>query len=628
MSNPFAVGDVVVCVDDSPWAKVGEKVLAVDKLYEVTGADAHNVSVKGIAGWKPSRFRRAKVYELWRFRVREGLEKHQFMVGDIVVGIADDDVHLGKTFEVSSVYKDSRDGECFVGLDGDSFAGIGAYRFRKATPEEAAEFLKKPKVATFTAGEDLKEGQLVTIQIGDGKPFKAVLLDKPVGAVNGKFTVPAELTLSVSFEWEGPEPVKAPVTRPACAESITEAPKPKWSPKVGDWVKVKRPFVKHWLDNWPLWVTEMDKYDGLVAQVQSIVRGDRVRFEEPKGGSPSDWIGGAFYYHFDWLEPAQAPEGTEAQKPEWSPKVGDIIVCENSSNSNAKLCGGQAYAVAGVEAEKQRVGLVGIKEVSGWDISRFRPATQDEARAYRRGLRRAEGPGEGYRFMAPEELVVEGDEFDNEDGLRTTADKPSWTRSEYWQNEGREQMKGVQYRRRNQFAEGELVKIVKPLAEEQRKHPKWVGRMDSLDGRVFEMPKTRESGFRPIIDVPDEMWTVAVDWLAPASTEDTILFWAKKAQKEAEAAKREPTKTEHLLAQRVEILAERLRESLIVIKALHTAIGEIGGAFTTYSDKSQGIVDEATEAYEDLTESLAEDFPEFFHLEESEESEDGDEEQS
>lgn len=579
MSNAFQVGDVVVCTDDSPWAGGYRGVwreLAEGKLYEVVeGTDHLNVVVKWVDGrWKVSRFRRATSQELLKFRMESGFENHQFQKGDIVVGIADDIPQtLGKSFEVSSVHKDTRDGECFVGLNGDDYAGFGAFRFRKATPEEAVEHRKKPKVATFTAGEDLKEGRLVTVQIGDSKPFKAVVCDKPTDAVNGKFTVP-EITLSVSFELE---PVKAPVTRPACAESITEAPKveapksgfdgigykPRWEPKVGDWVRVKKPLFEHWLNKWPLWTRGMDKYDGLVAQVVSIVRGDRVRFEEPKGGRPSDCVGGGYYYHFDWLEPVEAPV-SQAPAPE-----------------------------------------------------------KEKTFAEYRELRRAKGPGEGHRFMSPEELVVEGDEFDDTLG----GAEPRWEPSRNWLDG--KQARNIQYRRRNQFAVGELVRVVKPSEDERKKFPHWTEGMDYLDGKVFEMSETLTEEGRILIFAPSDLgkrgWTLAVDWLAPASPRQKAAYEAAKAEAQAPApevpkdeapAKREPTKTEILLGRRIMELVEMLKGAINTRNAVHNALVHIGRQLQSYADKTDGLQEEAEDTFDDLLRNLAEDFPELFTVSE------------
>ena len=71
-----------------------------------------------------------------------------------------------------------------------------------------------------------------------------------------------------------------------------EPKQPAWTPKVGDWVRIKKPDDTHLFG--PVWVGEMDKYDGQIIEVKEIIG----------GGIVQDRWG----FLFDWLQPAEQPK--------------------------------------------------------------------------------------------------------------------------------------------------------------------------------------------------------------------------------------------------------------------------------------------------------------------------------
>jgi hypothetical protein len=136
-------------------------------------------------------------------------------------------------------------------------------------------------------------------------------------------------------------------------------------------------------------------------------------------------------------------------------------------------------------------------------------------------------PGEGYRFLDPKELVVEGDEF-----WGHTGSKPShgWLPSADYRLS-----KGVQgsfrYRRRNKFAEGELVQVIKPLNKDQR--PLWIPEMNPTAGKVVSVGSIDRDGDYRLVGLA---CYYNGDWLAPASTAQ------KEALEKEQAAKKEQIK--------------------------------------------------------------------------------------
>lgn len=87
-------------------------------------------------------------------------------------------------------------------------------------------------------------------------------------------------------------------------------PGPAWEPKVGDWVRVTRPVDwKEWKD--PLWREEMHIYDGKVFEF--------VKWSQSSAGQRASLQGIDWFFHRDWLSPAEPP------KPAWEPNVGDWV---------------------------------------------------------------------------------------------------------------------------------------------------------------------------------------------------------------------------------------------------------------------------------------------------------------
>jgi hypothetical protein len=71
----------------------------------------------------------------------------------------------------------------------------------------------------------------------------------------------------------------------------------------GDWVLVNKPSQDTaWSTTWPTWLREMDRYDGLIAQVYGEIEG-MVYFT---GDMPNE-NGGKYAYHVDWLKRVAAP---------------------------------------------------------------------------------------------------------------------------------------------------------------------------------------------------------------------------------------------------------------------------------------------------------------------------------
>ena len=141
-------------------------------------------------------------------------------------------------------------------------------------------------------------------------------------------------------------------------------------------------------------------------------------------------------------------------------------------------------------------------------------------------------PGIGYRFLDKEELVVEGDEFWSQSTKKwfATPQRSEGADLAQWNN--------TTYRRRNQFAEGELVQIIKPATQAlQTAYPGWVTRggknMDGFDGKILECPPSRALGQgKRGIDVElGRWWVIDVDWLAPASSKQKAAFQAEKDKK-------------------------------------------------------------------------------------------------
>lgn len=96
------------------------------------------------------------------------------------------------------------------------------------------------------------------------------------------------------------------------AEAPAKEPVPAWEPKVGDWVRVTRP------QNWqecrnPDWSTVMHQYDDNVMQVSC--------YEKRWGAWVANFYGVDWFFHRDWLSPAEPPATEKPPEPEYREPV-------------------------------------------------------------------------------------------------------------------------------------------------------------------------------------------------------------------------------------------------------------------------------------------------------------------
>lgn len=604
VSEKFEVGDVVVCVDDSPWAGMcSADVLKKGKAYEVLRAGlARDIFVpESHRAWKGDRFRRATLAEIRKYRKEQGYEKHHFAVGDLVVCLATEysyGLSIGQIYKVSAVKIDG-ERECFVDLDGGNVPGryFAAY-FRKATPAEAEAYRKDKEkaTATFVAGEEIKSGQLVTVSIGDKPPFKAVVLEAPtaddpyvkLSRAAGIDWASAEAgpSFNVTFTWEGPE--KKPLTGNDAPEAINKAiavPNPQmltsadgrefeiidWRPTVrtGEVVTVEANMMVKQARDKPF-----EALKAVLAACQEAPKPAASAWE-PKPGDlvvcidvsvSTLRLGGVYevgtgkngdllplkgssismplerntvFYRLSSFRPATPDEIYDYHKDKGFPdhqfNVGDIVVAVDVRVADWTQIAPD-FAVGSVHEVLCRSGI-GIR-VSGcdrqgfWNITRFRKATDGERVRFFNEKLDKEGPGDGYRLLGKEERLDESDEvFDAEKGTWVPTIRAGETAG----------TGPNRYRRRNKFAEGELVQIVKPATEQERaKWPGWYPSMDKLDAKVIPMPKLADTKLSrlhpntPIIDAEcgdsPSIWEIATDWLAPATKAQKEAYGAKKAK--------------------------------------------------------------------------------------------------
>jgi hypothetical protein len=454
-SDKFEVGDILVCEDGSAHGGYGEG-LKVGKIYEVERPNGSGECylVGNWRSWFSRRFRRATLAEIRKYRKEQGYYKHQFAIGELVVGIAQDSLLpvIGQTHVVSATQSDDEH-ECFIDIDGGKDPGQHfAAKFRKATPAEAAAY------------------------------YKAAETIAP--------------TFNLTFTWEGPE--KKPLTAHDAPEEISKA------------ISLPNPQCLTSADG-----REFDIIDWnpkvKTGEVVTVEANLLVKQAKEKSKSFADGLVGA-----------ATPK---------KPKAGDIVVCIDLLNLSSVrenlLVQGKTYRI-------KQVGSLGALEIEGvpeyWYTSRFRLATPAEAQAFLNAEKQPpKEPGIGYRFLDKEELVVEGDEFWSPTYRR-------WAASGNWQF-GHVGKQVMTYRRRNQFAEGELVQIVKPATQALRdREPKWRDAMDHLDGKVFEMPNVVWcDGWRSVPLFRRGSCThfqpVHLNWLAPASSKQKAAFQAEKDKK-------------------------------------------------------------------------------------------------
>ena len=336
----------------------------------------------------------------------------------------------------------------------------------------------------------------VTVQIGDKPPFKAVDVTP--------FTPTAtpEAAFTVSFEWKGPE--KMPLTGNDSPEAISKA------------ISLPNPQCLTSADG-----REFDIIDWnpkvKTGEIVTVEANLLPKLAKEKSKSLADGLVGA----------------VTPKKPQWEPKAGDIVVCLDPPSLivpwEGSLVRDKAYRIESL-SPKGSYKVEGVSQF--WCRSRFRLATPAEAQAFLNAEKQPpKEPGIGYRFLDKEELVVEGDEFWIPSGR-------AWKASDHWRpSQDKTQAGSMTYRRRNQFAEGELVQIIKPATQALRdREPKWRDAMDHLDGKVFEMPNVVWcDGWRSVPLFRRGSCThfqpVHLNWLAPASSKQKAAFQAEKDKK-------------------------------------------------------------------------------------------------
>jgi hypothetical protein len=423
----------------------------------------------------------------------------------------------------------------------------------------------------------------VTVQISDKPPFKAVVLEAPTASdpyvklsrAAGIDWASAEAgpSFNVTFTWEGPE--KMPLTGNDAPEAINKAiavPNPQmltsadgrefeiidWRPTVrtGEVVTVEANMVVKQAKDKP-----KSLYDGLVGawapkpaasawepkpgdlvvcidvSVSTLRLGGVYEVGTGKNGDLLPLKGSSIsmplerntvFYRLSSFRPATPEEICDYHKEKGFPyhqfNVGDIVVAVDVRVADGTQIAPD-FAAGSVHEVLYRSGI-GIR-VSGcdrqgfWNVTRFRKATLVEIVQFFNEKLDKEGPGDGYRLLGDDERIDESDEvFD--------AQKGTWVPTI---RVGETAGTGPNlYRRRNKFAEGELVQIVRPATEQELdRSPLWTASMDRFDATVLPMPKTQTFDKRRD-SIYYEGWEFAVDWLAPATKAQKEAYEAKKAK--------------------------------------------------------------------------------------------------
>ena len=414
-----------------------------------------------------------------------------------------------------------------------------------------------------------------TVQIGNKPPFKAAVLNPP--------------TFNLTFTWEGPE--KMPLSGNDSPESISKAisvPNPQtltsadgrefdiidWNPKVktGEVVTVeanlmpklaKEPKPKPEPKPEPAFqvgstVVCVDGYThpalgngGVLSGKAYRIRAIRDNIVDLEGPAGRGW----YKSRFRLATPAEAQAFLDAEKKAQF-SVGNIVVCVDTKDDGGKLTLGKSYRITGIK-EDGEFDFVQIDGITTWGggfyPSRFRLATPAEAQAFLDAEKKAKkladmakiDPGAGYRLLEPEELVVEGDEVWGDANHH-------WDLSSQWATSTRKQIKTLVYRRRCEFAKGELVQIIKPATQALLEiNPFWNsgGGMDYLDGMVIELGLRTEPSYRdaekykipaylhPRRSDRRDNWHLSSYWLAPATEAQKAKYKEQKAKKQEIEAK-------------------------------------------------------------------------------------------
>ena len=155
---------------------------------------------------------------------------------------------------------------------------------------------------------------------------------------------------------------------------------PKWTPKIGDWVRIKKPADTQ--ASATSWWPSMDKYDGQIIQVKQIEE-DGVVFEE-------------WGFMFDWLEPAEQPKATLNSDtiPEGYRKL-------NDSSEEPRQLGDLRWSVAAKRYVEISVDEIGYANRDNWAACRkIEPVVKQSLTTE---------PPDGWRWLEVGEVICKGD---------------------------------------------------------------------------------------------------------------------------------------------------------------------------------------------------------------------------
>lgn len=492
MAKKFEVGDIVVCVDPG-----------MHPDLEMGGAYEVEISIDGYIGlgWQAhtgyldeDRFRLAYRHEVYRFRKQQGFLKYQFAPGDIVVcvaGVPDTKaVEAGKAYRITRVLNAGNDDlEPMVDLCDPTLKGFCSTRFRKATPAEAAAYLAQNPVVGISEG-----------LVGYGNPeigWHHSVRMPPIGGVVYTPSTDAEKKAKV-------EEMHAKMKEIQEARDAGKKVVKDWQP--GDTLRAiyssKTAGLLHGKEYRLLKVASHDIVS--VATLEGDYVGSYAKWcfakipkKDPIMKLPTKLVN----IKITATEPGQDPLVLEG--------VGQVERVEkgllNGFNNGSPL-----YETT-VTLRFEKVDLAAVD-------------TKPEPKP---------DPGAGCRLLHKDELVLEGDEFFSDT-------HNNWILSVCWQDffQGK-QKSGHYYRRRCEFKQGDLVRLVKPPASMEKlldsPFRAWVRRMDEYDGKVIKIDTMLDKK-----RIVHQGWTFRTEWLAPATAEEIRAYKANEEQiQELEAKMKE-----------------------------------------------------------------------------------------
>jgi len=170
-------------------------------------------------------------------------------------------------------------------------------------------------------------------------------------------------------------------------QSLKDHPfgKPKWKPKIGDWVKIKKP--KSVDDFLSTWMPGMDKYDEQIVKVEEF---------DGKSIVHDEWC-----FMFGWLEPAEAPK--QPAKPILnSDKIPEGYRKLNDSSNEPRQIGDLRWSVAEKRYVEISVDEIGYANRDNWAACRkVEPAIKQSLKTE---------PPDGWRFLEVGEVIRKGDQ--------------------------------------------------------------------------------------------------------------------------------------------------------------------------------------------------------------------------